>query len=171
MKDLEDIRGRCVIDEDGHWLWKGSLRRDGLANVYAPDFTLGGMRTQSGPRAVWHCSTGRAIRKGYRAFLTCTEKTCCNPAHIRCTSMKKLGQFIAEQGIWKGQTKRILANRKTNRARSNVTPELIAQVRASEATGLALSKELPLGRNTISKIRTGKMPSFGSVGPFAGLGA
>ena len=28
MRTLEEIKGRCVVTEDGHWLWKGFLARN-----------------------------------------------------------------------------------------------------------------------------------------------
>ena len=77
MKNLEEIRERCVITEDEHWLWRDALRPDGRPNIWAPDYTRGGMQTQSGPRAVWHCSTGLPISAKWRAYGTCSEPTCC----------------------------------------------------------------------------------------------
>ena len=68
MKTLEEIRQRCVITDDGHWLWKGATRPDGRPNIWAPDYTRGGMATQCGTRAVWHCSTEKAIPEGWRAY-------------------------------------------------------------------------------------------------------
>lgn len=171
MKTLDEIRGRCRITEDGHWLWAGSLRPDGRANIYAPDCTNGGMSTQPGPRAVWHCKTGKAIPKGWRAFGTCDERACCNPEHVACASEKTLGRWVAKKGILKGQTKRILANRAIGRARSKLTPELIAEIQASSETGVALADRLGLGTTLVSKARRGKAIAFAGAGAgmFSGL--
>lgn len=89
MRTLAEIKGRSVITEDGHWLWRGSLRRDGRPNIYAPDYTHanGALRTQCGMRAVWHCVNQKAVPEGCRVFGNCDEPTCCNPAHIKCTSV------------------------------------------------------------------------------------
>lgn len=171
MKDLEEIRGRCVLTEDGHWLWRGATRPDGRPNIYAPDYTYGDMRTQCGTRAVWHCSTGRPIPNGWRAYGTCDEKLCCNPAHVDCASEEKFGKWIAERGNLKGVTARILANRATGRARSKLSPELIAEIQSSQETGLELSARLKISSSVISKARRGNAMAFRSASPFSGLGA
>lgn len=170
MKTLEDIRQRCVI-QDGHWLWRGSLRPDGRPNIWAPDYTKGGMQTQCGPRAVWHCSTERPIPPNWRAYGTCDERTCCNPAHVRCTSEPDYGRWLAEQGVYKGKTSRILANRAISRARSKLTPALIAEIQASPETGVALAARLNMGTSTISKARRGESLAFAGAGAgmFTGL--
>lgn len=174
MRTLEEIRERCHITEDGHWLWRGSLRPNGRPNIYAPDYTAGGkMQTQQGPRAVWHCSTGKPIPEGHRVFGGCDERTCCNPACMRCTTCSVMGANIAKKGTLKGQTKRILANRATNRARSVFTPEILLRIQASDESGVKLAKELGVSRGRVSRARRGELRSFQGVvcGVFAGLGA
>lgn len=171
MRTLEDIRERCVITEDGHWLWRGSLRPDGRPNIWAPDYTKGGMSVQCGPRAVWHCSTGRPIPPNWRAYGTCEEKTCCNPACVACTSEEAFGRWLAKSGKFKGQAKRILANRTTGRARSKLTPELIEEIQFSSETGVALAQRLGLGTSLVSKARRGEVKVFQPLGMFSGLGA
>jgi len=171
MKDLEEIRGRCVITEDGHWLWRGSLRPDGRPNIWAPDYTRGGMTVQSGPRAVTHCSTEQPIPAGWRAYGTCAETACCNPAHIACTSEPAFGRWLAKTGIFKGKTKRILANRATARARSKLTPDLVREIQASPETGRALALRLGFGETLVSKARRGQSIVLRGAGMFAGLGA
>lgn len=171
MKTIEEIRGRCVITEDGHWLWKGAKRPDGRPNIWAPDYTHDGeMRTQCGTRAVWHCKTGRAVPAGWRCYGICEEMSCCNPAHIRCTSEEDFGAWLQSSGRYQGQTQRILANRATGRARAAVTPEQIQYIQASAKTGVALALELGVSDSTVSKYRRGESIVIpGSM--FSGLGA
>ncbi|HEY9208221.1 MAG TPA: hypothetical protein VIP31_04155 [Acidovorax sp.] len=172
MRSLEEIRERCHITEDGHWLWRGSLRPDGRANIYAPDHKSGTMQVQSGPRAVWQCYTGQAPPDGWRAFGTCEEKTCCNPEHMRCGNMEMLGAYIAKKGVWKGSTARIIANRFSNRKRAKLTPDVIAYIQASPLSGLELAQELGISKTSVSKARCGLTRAFSAVsGVFAGLGA
>ena len=170
MKNLEEIRGRCAM-VDGHWLWRGSLRPDGRPNIWAPDYTRGGMSVQCGPRAVTHCSTERPIPAGWRAFGTCDERTCCNPAHVKCTSEVAFGKEIAKSGIYKNQTSRILANRATALARSKLTPELVREIQASSETGVALAARLGFAKSLVSKARRGESIVLRGAGMFAGLGA
>lgn len=169
MKTLEDIRQRCVITEDGHWLWKGATRPDGRPNIWAPDFTRGGMRTQCGTRAVHHCSTGRPIPAGWRCYGVCEEKTCCNPAHIRCTPEEVFGQWLRESGLFKGKTKRILANRSIGRKRSVLSPEQALYIQTSSKTGNELAAELGVSDSTVSKYRRGQSVVVPAAGMFSGL--
>lgn len=171
MRTLEEIKGRCVITEDGHWLWRGALRPDGRPNIYAPDYTIAGgaMRTQCGMRAVWHCIHREAVPAGYRVVGVCEEKTCCNPACIRCWSEEAFGRWIRRSGAYKGQTKRILANRATSRGRSVLTPERIAYIQASPKLGYELAAELGISKSSVSKARRGESAVFQGAGLFSGL--
>lgn len=170
MRTLEEIKGRCVVTEDGHWLWRGALRSDGRPNIYAPDYRRGGeMSTQNGYRAVWQCLHQKPVPQGCRVFGTCDEPTCCNPAHIRCASEKDFGQWVRRRGIYKGQTSRILANRAINRARSVVTPEMIAYIQASDKSGRALALELGVSDSVVSKARRGGYVAHQAGGMFSAL--
>ena len=162
MRTLEEIRGRCVITDDGHWLWKGALRPDGRPNIYAPDYTRAGgdMRTQCGMRAVWHCEHQKPVPEGFRVYGTCDEPACCRPAHIACTSEEDYGKWLQRTGKYKGQTNRILANRAIGRARSVVTPEIIEYIQTSPKSGLALAEELRISAATVSKARRGEIVVF-----------
>ncbi|AVQ84272.1 hypothetical protein [Variovorax sp. PMC12] len=171
MKTIEEIKGRCKITPEGHWLWDGSLRPDGRANIWAPDYTKGGMTVQSGPRAVTHCTTGKPIPNGWRAYGTCDERACCNPDHIACTSDAAFGRWQTKTGVYKGKTTRILANRAIARARSKVTPALIVEIQSSRETGRAIAKRLGIGTTLVSRARRGELKSFASKGVFTGLGA
>lgn len=167
MKTIEEIQGRCRITPEGHWLWAGSLRHDGRANIWAPDYTRGGMSVQSGPRAVTHCSTLRPIPAGWRCYGTCDEPACCNPEHVTCTTEVAFGRWLKKAGKFKGKTTRILANRAIGRARSKLTPELIAEIQASSETGRALAARLSVGTTLVSKVRRGQARAF--TGAAAGM--
>lgn len=158
MRTLAEIKGRCVITEDGHWLWRGALRSDGRPNIYAPDYTRGNgaLRTQCGMRAVWHCVNQKAVPKGHRVFGSCDEPTCCNPAHIKCTSVAAYGAWLQRTGKFKGQASRILANRAINRQRAALTPEQVIYVQTSKKTGIVLAKELGISRAALSRYRRGE---------------
>jgi len=169
MRTLEEIRGRCVITEDGHWLWRGAMRRDGRPSIYAPDYTHGGeMRTQCGTRAVWHCKTGQPVPAGWRCYGVCEDMACCNPACIRCTSEEDFGAWLRKTRRYQGKTQRILANRAIGRARAAVTPEQILYIQTSEKTGVALARELGVTDSTISKYRRAESLAA-PAGVFAGL--
>ena len=173
MKTLEEIRGRCFITEDGHWLWRGAVSASGRPNIHAPNYTKGPdvMGPQCGTRAVWHCHTLAPIPKGWRAYGICSEKACCNPDHIRCTSQRAYGAWVRRSGKLKGDLRRTLMNRATGRARSVLVPEVMERILTSKATGVVLAKELGISETTVSKARRGGRV-YGMVasgGMFAGL--
>lgn len=174
MRTLEDVKGRCFITEDGHWLWRGALRPDGRANIYAPDFTRndGEMVTQSGARAVWHIVNQKALPKGHRAYVTCAHPECCNPECIKATTSLMHGKFGSRMGRHKGSTKHIAANRAINAKRAKLTAEQVLYVQTSPKTGVALASELGVSTSQISKYRRGEnvvTAPGGAPNPFAGL--
>lgn len=169
MRTIEEIKGRCVVaDEDGCWLWRGSVREDGRPNIYAPDHSRGSqMCTQNGPRAVWHVATGKAVPAGHRVFGCDQCAECCNPAHMKCLSEQQNSRRIRKSGRYKGQTKRILANRAINRRRALLTAEQVHYVLTSPKTGLALAQELGVSTTTISGYRRGEKVCVRPVGAMA----
>lgn len=173
MRTLEEIKGRCFIDVDGHWLWRGAKGQNGAPKIYAPDYTKksGELVAQCGYRAVWHCENQKAIPDGYRVFRTCDELTCCNPAHAKCLPVKEYGRQQARKGTLKGQATRILANRATGRKRSKLTPELMSQILVSSKPLRAMAEEVGVSICTVWRVRTGKVKAIqpASVGMFSGL--
>lgn len=175
MRTLEEIKGRCFITEDGHWLWRGSLRPDGRPNIYAPNYSQhadGTKTSQYGARAVWHLVNQRPVPKGFRAYVVCEHPECCNPECIRCTSERNYGLFVVRIGRRKGNPNRIAANRATNVKRAALTAEQVHYVQSSSKKGIDLADELGVSTTTISKYRRGEhtvTASGGAPNPFAAL--
>lgn len=169
---MDDIKGRCRIDElTGCWLWVGA-KSEGWPRIWAPDYTNHGgeLSTQTGRRAVWHIKTGQPIPNGWRVFGTCDSAVCLNPAHMVCEPTGAHGQKVAASGRLKGRITRITANRAAGRKRSSLTPELIQIIRESSETGVELQKRLGISRTTVSRVRTRKTLAFDPVGGvFTGL--
>ena len=174
MRTIEEVKGRCFVTDDGHWLWRGSVRPDGRPNIYAPDYsTKGGeMSTQAGPRAVWHMHTGKAIPHGRRAYVVCEHPTCCNPACIRCTGEHERGRFARRIGRHKNSTRHIAANRAIGAKRAKLNAEQVLYVQTSTKKGIELAAELGVSRTTVSKLRRGGhivTASGSTANPFAAL--
>lgn len=194
MKTLEEVRGRCFIDDEGHWLWRGAMSA-GFPRLYAPDWTATkkrfdaaianaeGRRTenalikaaivdamepvmasQPGRRAVHHIAKGEPLPKRWRAFGTCDEDACLNPDCASAGPGKAVGAQTRRTGRFKGVLKRILANRAIGRKRSHLTPELISEIRASSENGLAIAKRLNLGRTVVSRARVHGTPCHEPIG-------
>lgn len=173
MRTLEEIKGRCFIDVDGHWLWRGATFPNGAPKIWAPEYTktAGGMITQCGYRAVWNITNMKPVPEGMRVFRTCDEAACCNPDHVKCLPVKDYGRQQARKGTLKGQATRILANRAIGRKRAKVTPELMDQILASSKPIRVVAEEIGLSMCTVWRVRTGKFKSMQptSAGMCAGL--
>lgn len=171
MRTLEDVYGRCVLDEiTGCRSWKGCMDKHG-PRIYAPDMRFGGaMKTQYGRRAVWQLVNQRPLPKGWRVFGTCGNLACLAYKHMEASTAAERGRKVAASGKQKGLIKRIVANRQIGRARSVLTPEIVIEIVESVETGLAIAKRLGICRTTISKVRRHGVPSLQPVGGiFTGL--
>ena len=157
MRTIEEVKDRCFVTEDGHWLWRGALRPSGRPHISAPDFTkrAGAMVTQGGARAVWHIVKREPVPEGHRVFMKCEHPTCCNPDCMRTASEHAYGRFRARNGQMKGQPRRIVANRAIGAKRASLNAEQMLYVQTSPKTGVELSAELGVSRTTICKVRRG----------------
>lgn len=165
---LAHIKGRCRIEGD-HWIWTGA-QSEGYPRIYAPDYTKGGkLSSQPGRRAVWHVVNKKPLPNGWRVF-GCEVELCVSPKCVFARDPAERGQEIAQSGVWKGNVKRILANRLSGQRRSILSPDLIHKIVTSPKTGAALERELGIRRQIISRIRTGRANAFTPVGGlFTGL--
>jgi DNA-binding transcriptional regulator YdaS (Cro superfamily) len=176
VRTLEEVKGRCFVTDDGHWLWRGGLRPDGRANIYAPDYSTGNadmvMSTQAGPRAVWHLHTGKPIPKGHRAYVVCPHANCCNPECIRCTDGHLQGLNARRTGRFKNSARHLAARRAISISRAVLSADQVEYVKASNKTGLELAAELGVSKSSVSKYRRGEhvVTASGLVfNPFAAL--
>ena len=169
--DLQHLQDRCQIDEAGCWVWRGGTTRCRYGQQYPRVYLPSTGKCHSGTQAAIIASTGQKPRPGHRAYhVKCSNKLCCNPAHITVGTTAEWGAWMHKKGAWRGNPPRITANRATARRRSVVSPELLADIKASEKSGLQLSKELGINQNTISKARRGLLLSVECVSnPFAAL--
>ena len=164
---LDDIKGRCVVTEDGHWLWRGAMSEGKFPRVWSPDYTTadGEKKSQNGRRAVWHVINKKAMPNGWRVWSTCNHKDCLAPEHLACGPTAKWGKHMAETGIHKS-VRHQMASRKTGLKRAALTAEQIVAVQGSTKTGRALAKELGVTEQTISRARNGRLVCHLPVGGF-----
>jgi hypothetical protein len=172
MRTLEDVQGRCRIDEfSGCWVWTGAVDR-GQPKIYAPDWTnrSGELTTQTGQRAMWHIVNQRAIPRCWRAYSTCRTVCCLNPDHLKVGSHAEWGRDSSRSGELKGDIRVKVRNRRTGRTRSALTPETYAEVLMSSEKGVEIAKRLAISESTVSKARTGAIVCFQPIGGmFSGL--
>lgn len=168
---LDDIKGRCFITDDGHWLWRGALS-DGHPRIWAPNYSKpGAPKTgQHGKRAVWNVVNQKPLPQGWRVFGTCIHTTCINPACIDAGPGQAWGERLSKSIARKGKLARITASRLTGQKRSLLTPERIEEAKASPKTGRELAREWGVSEQVISRARNGQVKCFQPVGGlFTGL--
>lgn len=169
MRTLDEVKGRCRIDDDGCWIWTGALGA-GVPRIYAPN-AEGAMSTQCGRRAVWQMlNPGVSLPDHLQVFGTCWKLKCVNPACCKVGPKKLQGAVIAHNGWLKGKTSTRVAARKTGRARASLTAEQVADIQASNESGVVWAQRLNVAHQTISKAKNGGMVCFQPVGGFGQLG-
>lgn len=170
MRTIDEVMGRCRIDDEGCWIWTGAMSK-GLPKIYAPDLTVGGeMRSQLGRRAVWQMVNQRPVPEGFRVYGRCLKPACLNPECSACGFASQWGAQLSKNIKSKSTVGRQLNSRKIGRARTVLTPELIAEIQASPETGRAMARRIGVSEQTVSKARLGMITCFQPLSsPFAGL--
>lgn len=171
MKTLNDIKDRCVIDEDTDcWSFKGAFSRDGQPRVWFWDYNKERMVAMPGRRAVWFAVNQKPLPNGWRVYGVCDCVGCLNPAHSKAGPAKAWGQHMSKSGKYKGSLARLLANRKTGAARSVLTPQTLQEILSSNETGTSLARRLGISQQTVSKARRGHLIALTPISsPFTGL--
>lgn len=145
---IDDLRLRCVVDDLTEcWTWKGAFTQ-GVGAVWLP--ALGKTRTI---RSASMFLTGNELKPGQRVYLKCTNKDCCNPDHMRPMTPKQFGRAQAASGRLKGRPERMAQCIRLARQRSQLTEELVREIRASDETGVAISARTGISRTVISRVR------------------
>jgi hypothetical protein len=157
IRDLDDLRLRCVVDDDtGCWHWRLS-KCDGVPKVHVthPALPRPG-HIMRGRRAALLLARGRDLPAGHVAYarLCCTSADCVNPDHCQSGDRHAHGRYLTKSGKVKG----LLSKRKASRAMwdkrgRKVTPEVAAHILASKATLQALAKELGISQFAVWTVR------------------
>ncbi len=118
VRNLEDLRQRCVIEEEtGCWVWKAAMSRSlkrkvaPSPRVWIPDpKTLGDGVLMTAGRAAWLLS-GRKLAAGQVVWRSvCNRSECINPAHGRAVTRAEMHSGIAAAGFNRGQPERSAIN-------------------------------------------------------------
>lgn len=161
---LDEIKARC--EEVGEcWLWQGATSDNGY-----PIMKRGG-----GPcllvRRVVADIKGTPPAARQPVVVTCGEKCCCNPAHVRFSTVKKVAEAAAKAGAYSSidrcakvaKARRIAPGAKLDEGKAR-------DIRLSAKTSAALATEYGVSLSLIKSIRAGRAwKDYAS--PFARLGA
>lgn len=158
IRTLEDLRNRCVIQDDtGCWLFQSvrrSVKNWGI-NVWLPSL----QRTETLPRAAWILA-GKPMGKDrdWTVWRTCLNSECGNPAHLKGGPRRAYGRWVEGVGYLRGDPRRSAINKRNKLASgtARITQELADWVRESGQSGAAIAHALDVSPHCISRVRTGK---------------
>ena len=160
---IQDIKDRT--EEVGEcWIWQ-----QGTSNGL-PQMKVKGCACKLVRRIVVAID-GRPAEPGQPVAVTCGEKLCVNPKHLKPSTTRAVAKAAARKGAWKGQVRcaKIAAAKRAG-ANVKLTAEMVQIIRSSDEPGPALAKKLGVDRALIPRVRAGKAWKDYS-NPFAGLGA
>lgn len=159
IRTVDDLKDRCILDDfTGCWHWQGAMRVDRHGKkspaAYVWDSVRGEARTMTGPLFVLEVAGRRVlgVKMGWRMCL-CDD--CVNPEHVAGGTRKDFGRWVKSVGAWRNNPARAVANRRSARERSPITPEIVAEIRASSLTGRELAAKHGLKVRHVSHIRCG----------------
>lgn len=124
VASIEDIRGRCVMDEDcGCWHMRSARGRP-MPEGKVHKIHIHGLGVMTVTRAVWLLAhPGQSIPDRWRAYRTCTSYDCANPEHISIGTNQRFGAVQRRTGKSKS-AKKTAAIREMAAKRRILTPEL-----------------------------------------------
>lgn len=156
IRTVEDLRCRCRVDEvTGCWHWSLAIV-GGAPSVHWVD--ADGVRRKARGRRASLLIAGRKIAKGHVAFArpVCTSYDCVNPDHSKSGDRDEEGKAIASSGIWKNSPVKIAAAKAVAKKKRKLTDAQAAEIRSSDLSGLALSKQYGLSPYAIWCLRSGR---------------
>lgn len=152
VRMLDDLRGRCVIDEEcGCWHFRGArgqvMRRDRTPQVFV--HLIGKIPVT---RASW-CLSGREMPpSGRLVYRVCESYDCANPEHLRSGTRRQQGRHLASSGkAWTAA--KAAANAVMARARRIVTPELAEWIAESPQGAREVAHAVGVHHNHVNVIR------------------
>jgi hypothetical protein len=145
------LEERCVCDpETGCLVWTRSLHRDGVIRS-----TILGIPGVTLSRAVWSIAFPKRPLGDRRAYPSCGNPLCLEPAHLKARTIKEAHQAAVKAGSYScliAKAKRAEAAR--SRA-TKYTPELAKTIRDMRAEGQSLKdigKHVGMQARDISKV-------------------
>lgn len=166
MSAIEYIKARCNEDADC-WIWPLACSGNGT-----PKVTIGARpeRKQWAVRRLIATEMGLQI-DGMLVTNTCGDPLCVCPDHVLVVTKKEMATLITERTGHPYRIERRAKIAATQRARlSKLTPEVVAEIRASNETHAQIAERLCVSKRKVGAIRRHEAWKDYSS-PFAGLGA
>lgn len=146
--DKETVESHVHVDpETGCWRWKGKLNKAGHA------FIIVGGAAWLGHRLAWVLYKGAIPDKAILVKGDCAVAGCVNPEHWRLSTRKEQRQRTIDEGkLPRG----LLPWAVKKHRRRKLTPEMVEEIRGSDATNKALAEKFGVAPPTISAVRHGR---------------
>lgn len=176
ISSLQHLKLRCIISEiTGCWRWQGATC-NGCARIWMFDHLKGKDTVVSGPRAAALLDREKRLRKGLRAWLTCTRRDCVNPAHVKVGTMAEWGAWMSEHGrLYDTPARKArMAASWERKCPDRVEAAKRVLAAADHVKGVTLADELNVSPQFVSHVRRGNRWAHlrgAAVTPFTGLGA
>lgn len=157
IRSLEDLRSRCVInDETGCWVFR-SGEKYGAPRAYFTHPGTGDKLVWTATKVAWIMAGNPEPAKGVKVYrYQCMAECCVNPDHLRAGTSKQIGACITRHGKHIGRPERIAVNTRNARKRSSLTPEIVREIRASNEGNTELGRRMGIPHNIVSQVRHGR---------------
>lgn len=139
--------GTCLI-------WKGAWASEGTTPSIHHEGKSVNVRV-----ALW-TSMGKRVPKGHTIKASCGERQCVAPEHLVAVNYRKVPRTLAQKR----------AVTRAARARSVLTPEIVAVIRESAETQTSLAARFGVSLQAVNGIVRNRRWVL-AASPFAGLGA
>lgn len=153
ISTLEDLRQRCVIDEDSGCWHLRTARGRMLPQTARHVIWVFGIGHTTATRASWLLShPGRTLHNGRICFRTCDSYDCVAPDHIVSGTRKAWGVHMARSG--KGVTNaKTQANQQGRRSTWKLTAELKQWLLESPQSGIEVAHALGITQGRANAVR------------------
>ncbi|WP_019652247.1 hypothetical protein [Variovorax atrisoli] len=150
---LEDLRQRCVIDEESGCWHLRTARGRALPQGPRHVIWVFGIGHTTATRASWLLAhPKRKLRNGWVCYRTCESYDCVAPKHIVSGTRKAWGEHMAAsgKGVTAAKTK---ANQTDAKSTWKLTPELKQWLLESPQSGIEVAHALGIAQGRANAIR------------------
>ena len=166
VRTIDDLIGRCRIDDHGCWVWCLAISNNGKiggsrtprTSVPADVLGVAARCSVSAPRAAWLLS-GRTLGSRDGVWRTCLNDSCIAPAHLKAGTKKQEGAWMTASGHRRGDPRRAAVNLRNSTMSNAVSADDVRAIADRLSAGILqrqVAAEFGLHVATICKISRGK---------------
>jgi len=141
---LERLFRKTVVDENGCYLWLGSLTHNGYGEIRTPE----GLRRVHRVSYELHCEP---IPAGLSVLHECDVRNCWNPDHLFTGTSKE----NTEDMVVKGRNK-FKAHLGTSNPNAKLNDDIVRSIRSDQRPLFEIASEYAIHFTTVSDIKRGK---------------